>query len=196
MADQQPPPPPPPPGGYGGYGGPGYYAQQPPPKRRGGCGKAALIALAVLGALFVVAIIAAIVGGGDGDGDTATEDTSGTTAAPEATAAPDETEAPGGPPNPEGEPDEIDDVVLDSCENDPTVGLAVARGTIANNSSEASTYLIELNIVDAAGTVIGNTLATVANVPADGNANWEAPSTVELPEGGSCVLTSVDRVAA
>lgn len=50
--------------------------------------------------------------------------------------------------------------------------------------------------MDAAGTVVGNAISSVANVPAGGNATWEAPSTAELPEGGSCQLTSVERVAS
>jgi hypothetical protein len=87
-------------------------------------------------------------------------------------------------------------VTLDACEREPVIGWAIARGTIANNSSGTSTYFIELNVVDAAGTVVGNAISSVANVPAGGNAAWEAPATVELPEGGSCVLTSVDRMAS
>jgi hypothetical protein len=177
--DQQPPPPPPPPGDQ--Y--PPQYGQ-PPASRGGGCGRAALIALAAVGAVVVLLIVVAViaVGGSDDDdnGDTATDTTA----------------APGAPSGAAGEPDEVDDVTLDSCDAQPGVGWAVARGTIANDSPETATYFIEVNVLDSAGTVVGNALSSMANVPANGNASWEAPSTVEMPEGGSCQITSVERVAS
>jgi hypothetical protein len=190
MAEHQPPPQGPP----GGYGEPGYYAQQPPPQKKRGCGKAMLLALAAVAVVIVVAIVAVVVASDDDDGDTATDDATEGTEAPSADEDDSaDTEDSAGV---EGESDEIDDVTVDTCRNDPAVDWAAASGTATNDSSETSSYAIELNIVDSSGTIVGNATSFVENVPPGGDASWEALSTVALPEGGSCVLTSVDRTAA
>jgi hypothetical protein len=171
MTDQQPPPPPP----YGQY-----PPQAPPQSRGGGCGKAALIALAAIGGLVVLVVvitIVAVASSDDDDGDTATG--SGV-----------ETES----GNTENPPQ--DDVTLETCEAAPTVGLTTARGSILNHSSETSTYFIEVNVLDPAGTVIGNGIASVANVPAGGTATWEAPTASTHAEGVTCDLAEVNRVAS
>ena len=163
------------------YPPPGYNQPPPPPKQRRGCLIPALVAGVVLAALFVLAAIAS----------TSSEDDNGAETAPGATETP-----AAAPPGVEGEAGEIDDVTVDRCDAQPGLGWAIAGGTITNDSSGTSTYFLELNILDAAGTVVGNTFASVANVPAGGNATWEAPSAVELPEGGQCKLTSVERMAS
>jgi hypothetical protein len=189
MSNQQPPPPPAPPPGYGGQP---YYPEQPP-KKRGGCGRTALIVLAVIGGLVVIGgVIGALAGGDDDDddgddggGDTATEETTTTTAATEAPAT----------PGVAGEPDEVDDVTLDSCDNSG-IDLATARGTITNDSSEPSNYLLDFSVIDAAGAVVGSGFGAVNDVQPDSSVPWEGIADVAVPEGGTCQLASVDRMAA
>jgi hypothetical protein len=144
-------------------------------------------------------IVLAIVGssGDDDDGDTATDETDETA---ETTEAPGETEAPGATeapatPGVAGEPDEVDDVTLDACDNSG-IDLATARGTITNDSSEPSNYLIEFSVVDAAGEVVGSGIGAVNNVQPDNSVPWEGIADVAVPEGGTCQLASVERLAA
>lgn len=185
MADQQPPPL----GPSAGSGGPGDPAQWPPPERKGGTNKGMLIGLGVVAVLVVIAIVAAVVAASDDDdddGDTATEDVIDDDAG----------EIDDDIDDIEGDADEIDDVELDTCRNDPAVDWAAASGTVENDWPEASTYVIDLDIVDADGTVVGSASSSVENVPPDADATWEALASVPLPEGGSCVVTSVDRTPA
>jgi hypothetical protein len=175
------PPPSPPPPGQGGPQPYPYPGQQPPPpSRRGGCGKAALIGLAVIGALVVLVVIVSIiaVGTADDEDDDRANDTGVRTESG----------------NTESPPQE--DVVIDSCEAAPGLNFATAKGTIRNHSSETSTYFIEVNITDEAGTIVGNAVSSVANVPAGGTATFEAPSTVEMAPGVTCRLAEVNRVAS
>lgn len=184
MTDQQPPPPP-----YGGqpqYGGPPQYGQQPPARKGGGCGKAALIGLAVIGALvlvLVVIIVAAIVG--DDDEDTATD----TTTAEEAE-----------PPQSEGEADELDDATITECSVDASTDWMLARVEVTNNSSERSDYLMDVVFESPGG---GEQLATapvvVDNLEPDQTTTAEALSATESPGGeGSfeCRITELDRMSA
>jgi len=132
----------------------------------------------------------------DNGGDEAANDETTTTAAAgetTTTAAP-TTEAPA-TPDVAGEPDEVDDVTLDSCDNSG-VDLATARGTITNDSSEPSNYLLEFSVVDGAGAVVGSGFGAVNNVQPGGSVPWEGTSDVALPEGGTCQLASVERFSA
>lgn len=189
MADQQPPPPSP--AGAGGQPGGGA---PPPRERRRGCGRTALLAVAAVVLVVVIVVVSTSAGEDDGDSTTASSATSEDTATPGTTASAGTTAAPSGPPAVQGDEDEVDDVTLERCENE--FDIAVATGSIANDSSKASTYFIELNVLDADGTVVGNAFTTVDDVPAGGRATWEAPSTSALPAGGQCVLTSVERMGA
>jgi hypothetical protein len=86
-------------------------------------------------------------------------------------------------------------VVLDSCDNSG-IDLATARGTITNDSSEPSNYLLEFSVVDAAGTVVGSGFGAVNNVQPDSSVPWEGIADIAVPDGGTCVLSSVERLAA
>jgi hypothetical protein len=188
MADQYPPQPPAPP--------PPPSEPETPAKR-----KRRRWPWIVAGVVVLIIIIAAVAGGGDDDETTAGDETTTTaepaeetTEAPTTTAAPETTEAPG--IDVAGEPDEVDDVVLDNCENAAGIELATARGRITNDSSEPSNYLLEFNVLDPAGTVVGSGIGAVNDVQPDSQVTWEGTSDVGLPEGGTCQLSSVDRLAA
>jgi hypothetical protein len=137
-----------------------------------------LIALAVVGGLVVVFVILAVIAVSSSDSD----DDGGTSGV--------ETES----GNTENPPQ--DDVVIDTCEASQGLNLVSAKGTITNHSSKTSTYFIEINITDEAGTILGNAVSSVANVPAGGTAQFEAPSTAEMAPGVSCTLVEVNRVAS
>jgi hypothetical protein len=180
MTDHPPQPPPPPPHGEGSQPPYPYAGQQPPAQSRGrGCGRAALIGLAVVGGLVVLLVIVSVIAVGTADDDNGDQADTGV-----------RTES----RNTENPPQ--DDVVIDSCEASQGLNFATAKGTITNHSSETSNYVIEVNITDEAGTVLGNTGSVVNNVPAGGTALFEAPSTVEMAPGVSCELTDVNRFAS
>ena len=138
--------------------------------------------------LAIVAVAALALACASEDDDTATETTTAETTAAPTTAAPTT-------PGVAGEPDEVDDVTLDSCDNSG-VDLATARGTIANDSSDPSSYLIEFSVLDAAGTVVGSGVGAVNNVQPDSSVPWEGIADVGLPDGGTCQLASVERLAS
>ena len=176
MTDHPPPPPPPP-----------YRSEPPPASKRGGCGRAALIGLAVIGGLVVLLIVLTIVGlaVSDDDDDTATD----TTEATEGNGATEGPEA-----ETEGEADEIDDVTLSECTTDPA-GM-VARLSVTNDSSQRSSYIIDVAFESPDGTEqFATGLAVINGLEPDQTTNSEAHSLTEATGEFECRIVEVDRTA-
>ena len=72
----------------------------------------------------------------------------------------------------------------------------MATGQINNSSGKASTYVIHVKFIDAAGNGVGDGLATVAKVDAGGTATWRAVGTVSTHGPLTCPLASVTRRVA
>ncbi len=88
------------------------------------------------------------------------------------------------------------DVSITSCTASPTGGHPTAAGGIANHSSQASAYVIQVKFTDATGNRVGDGVAAVAKVAAGGTANWHASGTVDANGPLTCKLASVARTAS
>jgi hypothetical protein len=88
------------------------------------------------------------------------------------------------------------DVTVTACTPDPAGGHPVATGQIKNSSSKASSYIIHVKFVDAAGNGVGDGLATVGSVNAGGTATWRAVGTQSARGPLTCRLASVTRTVA
>jgi hypothetical protein len=88
------------------------------------------------------------------------------------------------------------DVTVSSCTADPAGGHPVATGQIHNSSGKASTYVIHVGFVDAAGNGVGDGLSTVARVDAGGTATWRAVGSLPAHGPLTCRLASVTRTVA
>ncbi len=87
------------------------------------------------------------------------------------------------------------DVTVSACTADPSGGNPVATGQIHNTSSKASSYIIHVKFVDAAGNGVGDGAATVGKVDAGGTATWRAVGTQSAKGPLTCNLASVTRTA-
>lgn len=88
------------------------------------------------------------------------------------------------------------DVAIDTCAADD-FGLVTADVTITNKSSKRSNYLIEMTIVDAGGTKIGDLIASSNNVDPGQVAKEQAVGSGPEDEAGfTCKLVSVTRYAS
>lgn len=96
----------------------------------------------------------------------------------------DDTAAPENPPR--------RDVTMTSCAAD-TIGIS-AKGELVNHSSKRSTYTIEVNFYDQAGTQVGSGFDFVNNVAPDGRATWEATGFNDQAE--RCEIIEVTRSAS
>jgi hypothetical protein len=81
-----------------------------------------------------------------------------------------------------------------ACSSQPGVG-PTASGTLTNNSSGTSGYIISVGFVDEAGTRVADATAFVNNVQAGQTATWEAPSLSDGTLYSTCEVTNVDRMA-
>jgi hypothetical protein len=122
------------------------------------------------------------------DDDTATE----TTEAPA-----DETTEATEPPAPdvEGDDDEVDDVTIAECVED-AAGM-VAKLAVTNDSSDRSTYSIEVTMEGADGSQLGTAVGFVDNLESDQSTQVDAHSLT--PANGqpfTCRLVSVERLAS
>jgi hypothetical protein len=89
-----------------------------------------------------------------------------------------------------------DDVSVTSCEADD-VGFMVAKGTVTNNSSEASDYIIEIAFESSDGaTQYGTGSAFVSGLEPGQNTPLDANSLTEAGGEFVCRITEVDRFAA
>jgi hypothetical protein len=88
------------------------------------------------------------------------------------------------------------DVTVTACTADPSGGKPVASGQIHNNSSKASTYVIHVRFVDAAGNGVGDGVATVGKVEPAATATWKTLGTQSAKGPLTCPLESVTRTVA
>ncbi|HEV7719689.1 MAG TPA: hypothetical protein VGO60_00305 [Iamia sp.] len=143
-----------------------------------------------MSALVLVLALFATVGSSD-DSDSGSKGSSGTTGDSETTAAEDAaTDA--------GEADEVDDVVVTACAKDDVLPTAKATLEVTNNSSEPSTYFIEIVFESADGsTQIGTGNAAISTLAPDQKKVEEVRS-LEDPgdQEFTCTVSSVERLAA
>lgn len=152
--------------------------------------KKALTALVLLLALF--ATLGSADDSDDG-GSSGSSDDSETTEAPAEDGATDSTDGADA-----GEADEVDDVVVTACGKDDVLPSAKATIEVTNNSSEASTYFIEIVFESADGaTQIGTGVASISSLAPDQKKVEEVLS-IEDPgdQEFTCTVSSVERLAA
>jgi hypothetical protein len=87
------------------------------------------------------------------------------------------------------------DVRITSCKGSPTGDRPEAAGTIRNNSSKDSGYTIHVRFKDASGNRVGEGVAVVREVDADGTAKWDVTGTVNAKGKVTCELGNVARAA-
>ncbi len=85
-----------------------------------------------------------------------------------------------------------EDVTLGECIPTGPLGPS-ATGTLTNPSSDLSNYVIDVNFMDAAGTLIASGTAFVNNVPSGYSAQWRADSLATDYTAVSCQVVRVDR---
>ena len=88
-----------------------------------------------------------------------------------------------------------DDVQLGECLNDNLFGPK-ATGTLTNQSSKLSNYMISVNFVDEAGVIVAQGTALATNIPAGASATWEALSFSTDARAANCSVVKVDRFSA
>ncbi|MGI9601204.1 MAG: hypothetical protein ACR2QE_04935 [Acidimicrobiales bacterium] len=177
-------PPPPPPSSPAPTAPPMQPSQQwvaasgpvaPPKSSRNGCLVGALVGVAVLG--FAIAVLAvALVAANDADDESPTV---GATALMQDQSS----EA-------SGESDEVDDVGPCIMVDEDTITLEVA-----NNSSKQSTYIIDVNFLDAAGQRVGDESFFVNHLRSGVRA-VEDRYVFDSAGGTDCEIAEVDRFAA
>jgi hypothetical protein len=86
------------------------------------------------------------------------------------------------------------DVQLGECSTREYAGPA-ASGTLTNNSSKLSNYVISVNFADDTGIIVANATAFPHDVPAGGTATWEALS-FDDSAFATCEIVKVDRFSA
>jgi hypothetical protein len=86
------------------------------------------------------------------------------------------------------------DVQLGGCTTHEYAGPA-ANGTLTNNSSKQSNYVISVNFADDAGVIVAQATAFPHDIPAGASATWEA---VSFDDDGfaTCTIAKVDRFSA
>ena len=87
------------------------------------------------------------------------------------------------------------DVKITSCKASPTGDHPKAEGTIKNNSSKSSAYLIHVKFKDSSGNGVGDGAATVAKVDPDTTAKWRLTGTLNVKGPVNCELGTVKRTA-
>ncbi len=145
----------------------------PPPKKGG---KKWLIPLVACLGLALIAIIGGAIAAGGGDDDD------------------DKTQVTTGGGGNAGEADEVDDVKVDSCEQDPDTGWGTANLTVTNNSSKPSTYAITIKFEDGS-TSYGTASAFVDELSPGQSEQVEASTLKDFP-GGTCEVVEVERLAS
>jgi hypothetical protein len=87
-----------------------------------------------------------------------------------------------------------DDVQLGECTTHGYAGPA-ANGTLTNNSSKQSSYVISVSFADGAGVIVAQATAFPHDIPAGASATWEALS---FDDDGfaTCTIARVDRFSA
>lgn len=97
-----------------------------------------------------------------------------------------------------GEADEIDDVAISSCAKDETLGFAAATIDVTNNSSEPSSYSIEIVFESPDGaTQIGTGSTFITSLAPDQTKTEEVTSFEDAGDQEfTCRVESVDRLAA
>jgi hypothetical protein len=138
------------------------------------------------GIIALIAVIAALAGGSDDDDDEPPAASPDGTTGGSVAAAPVASAAAGAA----GAGDEVDDVGPCTLVDSDTVGLDVT-----NNSSEQSSYLIDVNFLDDAGQRIADETLVLNYLRPDEHAVEE--HTVFNAEGAaSCEIAEVDRISA
>jgi hypothetical protein len=159
---------------------PPFIPAVPQQKKKGGCLKWVLIAFAILVGIIV---IGAIVGTSDDD-NSATTDQNDDPADGSDEASPDNSS------NAAGSADEIDDVGPCTLVDSETVLLDVT-----NNSGKQSSYLIDVNFLDAAGQRVGDE-PFFLNYLRPGERALEESFAFDTAGGTSCEIAEVERFSA
>jgi hypothetical protein len=88
------------------------------------------------------------------------------------------------------------DVTIDACVADETLGLITPKLTILNHSSKQSNYLVSLNIEDSSGTKLGEATAASNNVDPGQTAKVDGLSGYKASGPVTCKVKSVTRYAS
>jgi hypothetical protein len=89
--------------------------------------------------------------------------------------------------------DAKDDVSVSSCTPASGDGKPTASGQIDNTSSKDSNYTIRLDFVDADGNTVSNGAATVNDVGAGEQAQWQLTGARDASGEVQCEITGVSR---
>ncbi len=141
----------------------------------------------LLGIIVIVIGVIALSSGGGGDDDKKV-DTAG-----EST----DTNNDSGSVASAGENDEVDDVKIDTCGRDDTTNFGKAAITVTNNSSDPSSYAIEIKFESADGkTSHGTGSAFITQLNNGQTQMEEVLSFADFPDGGVCTIADVERLAS
>ncbi|MBX9425497.1 MULTISPECIES: FxLYD domain-containing protein [Streptomyces] len=133
-------------------------------------------------ALVVVLVIALAAAGGDDD-------------EPDRAPTGPATRATGGE-RPEDESGVRGDVRITACEVDPATKWPSAELLITNRSSKASTYLVEVEFVDASNKRLGEALAGSSGVAPGQRSEVTAQGLTQVSTKITCRITDVTRTAS
>ena len=146
---------------------------------------------ALIISIALVASVAAVASGSESDGGSgSSKDSGSSSASSDSKDSGGETSA--------GEAGEVDDVKVNTCGKDDTLGFAQANITVTNDSSENSDYLIEITFTSKDGkTQIGTGNTIISNL-ANGQSKTEDVSALEDTDQTEivCTVSSVDRYAS
>lgn len=143
---------------------------------------------ALIISVALIACVATVASGSESDGGTGDKKDSGSSSS--SSASDEKTAA--------GDADEVDDVKVNSCGKDATLGFASANITVTNDSSDPSDYLIEITFTSKDGTTqIGTGNAIISNLT---NGQTKTEDVSSLEDAGDaeivCTVSKVDRFAS
>jgi hypothetical protein len=88
------------------------------------------------------------------------------------------------------------DVAITACRDDPGGGRPTADGTVVNNSSKASTYIVSVSFIDSSGNNVTNGGATLGKVLSGATAIFHAEGVTGAKGPLTCKVSSVQRTVA
>ena len=145
----------------------------------------------LVGIVVVGAIVAIVASGGDSDRLTDSSDGGDDTVADGSS----DDSVGGGAPDPAGDDDEIDDDEIDDIAPCQWVDAETIVLDVTNNSSKQSTYVIDVNFLDADGNRVGDEPFFV-NYVRPGERAVEESFVFDSAGGVDCEIAEVERFAA
>lgn len=136
-------------------------------------------------ALVVLVVIGVAAGGGDEAEDVATSADDAVEGASEGVRS--ESQNEDNPPQ--------DDVRIETCEVEPTIDIPQAGGTVHNNSSERSNYLIHVDFLQGSRRVAQG-IGAENEVQPNQDVTFEVTGDKQVQGAVTCELTRVERFAS